>query len=208
MPYVNRQRHRIGDLHGLEWHRTPSSALISLIRDLGPDLLVGPDHGPGTVEILPAPPDAFNAALRDFASDVGLEPGGPLLQSIGTAFSSHVDRLWDAPLILESPHDELRIVEAESADGTPLGVVALERRLGGYGARISGLFTGASLAVEKEMTGFGIGRALVMARLIVDERLPTWDLDTPAYSTGGEATVLSAARALMSMAPALEIPEP
>lgn len=191
----------IGDIITPVWHVSPSENLIDLINRLGDGILAGPDRAPDDVDEDAIFATTFRNALADFAHDAGLPPGQPLAQSIGTPFANHVDSLWNERLIFESCHDELRIVEARTVDHGPLGVVALRRRAGGYGCRIVGLCTGMTLAVEREAQGLGIGKALVMARLIVDERLPTWDLDIPAYSPRGAMTVCSAAAALLEFLP-------
>ena len=203
-----RSKHEIGDVVAPTWHIAPSAEFARLLEDLGDGILAGPDRAPEDYEEDPIFAKPFGEALSDFRVDAGLVAGGPLPQSIGTPFAAYIDGLWEGRLICESPHDELRIVEAVSPEGLRLGVIALQRRAGGDGARAVGLFTGVTLAVERESQGFGIGRALVMARLLLDERLPTWDLDTPAYSVGGAETVLSAAGALRAMALSAEAATP
>ncbi len=204
-----RSKHGIGDVVPLAWHMTPTAELARLLEDLGDGILAGPDRAPEDYEEDPIFAKPFGEALSDFRVDAGLVAGGPLPQSIGTPFAAYIDGLWEGRLICESPHDELRIVEAVSPEDLGLGVIALQRRMGGDGCRATGLFTGVTLAVEREAQGFGIGRALVMARLLLDESLPTWHLDTPAYSPLGAKTVLSAAGALRAMAPSAgaEAPE-
>jgi GNAT superfamily N-acetyltransferase len=193
-----KQRHQID----WTWPIAPSLALTALLEELeGDAMLAGPGRDLDEVVIDRVFAKPFHEALQDFCVDAGI-PGEPSrLQPIGTPLEARLVEVAQGPAIAESVRDEVKIVEAFSHEDVSLGVVALQRRLGGEGWWLAGLFTGATLSVEPTIQGFGIGRALVMARLILDESLPTWDHDEPAYSPGGAATIAAARRRLLEMSP-------
>jgi len=62
--------------------------------------------------------------------------------------------------------------------------------------RVVGLYVGADLVVSDDHQGKGIGKTLVMERFLRSGWLPTWDLDTPAYTSAGEATHRAAYQSL------------
>lgn len=195
-----KQRHQIE----WTWRSAPSATLMTLLDQLDGDaLLAGPGRDLDEVVIDRVFAKPFHEALQDFCVDAGIPREPSRLQPIGTPLEARLIEIAEGPAIAESERDEVKIVEAFSHEDIPLGVVALQRRLGSEGWRLAGLFTGATLAVEPTIKGFGIGHALVMARLIMDEALPTWDHDKPAYSPGGAATIASARRRLLEMSPVL-----
>ena len=192
----------IGDAVPAQWNISPSAALLARLEDLGDRVLVGPGREADEVVYDDAFAVRFPDALQDFCVDAGIAWKKSPLQFIGNDLDRHAFSLWSGPVLVDFAHDELRIVEAVAPDGTDLGVLALGLRSGGDGATIRGLFTGSTLAVSDTYRGFGIGRALAMARLIRDEELPTWEHDKPGYSDRGAATILSAARAIARLEPA------
>jgi hypothetical protein len=179
--------------------------LMSLLEELDGDaLLAGPGRDLEEVVIDRVFAKPFHEALQDFCVDAGIPREPSRMQPIGTPLEHRLVKIAESPAIAESEIDEAKIVEVFSHEDIPLGVVALQRPAG-EGWRLSGLFTGATLAVNGTDQGFGIGHALVMARLILDEALPTWDHDKPAYSPGGVATIAVARRRLLEMSPVLNL---
>src|SRR6185312_9899215 len=64
----------------------------------------------------------------------------------------------------------------------PAGVLLL----GPDGKRVGG-YVWCDLAIDAAHQGLGLGAELVLERYLRDGGLPTWDLDTAAYSPAGEA---------------------
>lgn len=81
------------------------------------------------------------------------------------------------------------------------GLVAFSSEPASGGTRrILGLLSGCDLVVKEPYRGKGIGRALVVEALLRNGSLPVWGHDRPSYSRAGAATVLSARRAIISLA--------
>ena len=180
------------------WNIKPSKELLATLEGLqGNAILAGPHHEVSNVLIDRYFATAFPTALEDFCTDAGFPHHKSLLQPIGTSLDAWANHAWaHAERIREIPDLDACITAELPGDAS--GVVALQRRLGGEGARIVGLFTGATLCVDVPLRGFGLGRDLVMARLMVDGALPTWDHDKPSYSHGGAHVVAMARDRLLA----------
>ena len=181
------------------WHIQPSASLLAMISEMsGDQILVGPDRDPGDLDIDDVFGSTFNDALRDLMTDAGIDRGDPrvLLQAVTTPLCDYATRMFhDGELLMEVVEDELRLV------GCDFGTLLLQRMADESLARISGMFWGSTLILDpvSGLRGHGYGRDLVMARLMKDESLPTWEHDTPAYSHIGSETVKSAARAILEL---------
>lgn len=53
--------------------------------------------------------------------------------------------------------------------------------------KIVGVYLGCDLSLLPEYQGQGLGKELVLERILQDEWSPVWNLDTPAYSIAGRA---------------------
>ena len=158
--------------------------------------LCGPDGDFEDVEIDDIMASTINVALRDYCTDAGIKDLDAFLHET----LSRLDPISD--------ERDIRIVPALGPDNCDYGVLALTAD-----NRIAGVFTGPTLCVDPEMFGQGIGRRLVMERMIRDGGLPTWDHDTPGYSHAGGATILSAVhdlkiRAFVELSVLEGLPEP
>lgn len=188
-----------GHLSSRVWRCAPSEDLVARLSEMSPDqLLVGPDRDISDLEVNDIFGARFDVALRDLMQDAGIERGDPrvLLQAVTTPLCDYATRMFHgSEILMEAPEDEIRIA------GCDFGTLLLQRRADEALARISGMFWGATLVIDpvSGLRGLGYGRDLVAARLIQDERLPTWDLDTPSYSHLGALTAQSAARAILNL---------
>lgn len=106
---------------------------------------------------------------------------------------------------------------AEDAEGTRFeirvigssAILAITHPEGGSPA-LAGFYVGASLVVEDEYSGRGIGTALAGWMFVMRGGFPCWDLDEAAYSPKGESAHLSAYARLCNLpvVPSIEPIEP
>lgn len=75
------------------------------------------------------------------------------------------------------------------------------------GPELAGFYAGASLVVEDEYSGRGIGTALAGWMFIMRGGFPCWDLDEASYSPGGESVHISAYDYLCGL-PVIPVIEP
>lgn len=152
----------------------------------GDAILSGPGRDAGDAVIDPVFAVDFPIALADHCVEAGIADNSTSLEAWAGHAWSHAERLWSMPDF------DTCIIPGSSG-----GVMAL-RRDGSEGASIRGVFTGSTLCVDSRSRGLGIGRDLVVARLIQDEALPTWSHDKPGYSPAGAGAVFSARSWLMA----------
>lgn len=163
------------------WCRTPSAQLVETFRHLDPSrFLVGPGRDPDEADIDPVFHKGLPAAIGDFQADMTrFLPYAALLDFADWA----PKQVFDAEVVAEN--DSLQL----TLEQTDTGVILLEHQ--DDLVCIRGLFTGPTLAVDEDYRGFGLGRDLVAARLLVEEELPLWRHGTPAYTPAGAVTVRS-----------------
>lgn len=186
------------------WHIAPSDALLQFIEKCdGALLLSGPNRDPEDYEVDDIFASRFPVALEDLMIDAGLSRSlGDLDQQTLSPLTAFATDLWHtAGVMMEVPAENLRIVSCdfgvlllrgpEAVDDLPADDPAPVSH-----ARIVGMFWGHTLILDPQsgLTGLGYGRDLAAARMLLDDGLPTWDLDTPAYSHAGAAAIFSAAR--------------
>jgi GNAT superfamily N-acetyltransferase len=70
--------------------------------------------------------------------------------------------------------------------------------------KIVGLLLKPDLVVDRTYRGFGIGRALIAAELLLTGGIPTWEHDKPGYSPAGAATVRAGVDLARTLSPAPE----
>lgn len=182
------------------WHVAPTAALKTLVAGLDDEtILSGPDgRNPRHYEISSCFASSFRSALDDFMTDMEIAPGEPgtLQQAIHSPLNRFASQAWETgQLFMDAPDDDIRIV------GCDMGVLLLRKMSDPDHARISGLFCGSTLVIDRfdNLRFFGLGRDLVIARMIQDEWLPTWDHDKPGYSDAGAMTVRAARHEIAAM---------
>lgn len=181
------------------WRTGPSAGLASLMSRLTDDsILSGPDRAPDDYYVDDILASTFKEALNDLMVDHEIDPQieGYLPQAINQPLNAFASDLFhNGQVLLEVPQDEIRIVSCET------GVLLLQSMAHTQHAKICGMLSGSTLAIDpiSGLRGLGYGRDLVIARLIQDEALPTWDHDKPGYSYAGAQTVRAAHSALLSM---------
>lgn len=179
---------------GLYWREAPSRDLVALLDRCDADhVLVGPGRDPDGAEISTVFAARFKTALADLEDDLGM-PGRS-----GSSLEGWGRRTLDELPVAVSGDARIRIAPAISEDMVPVGVVLLEKDARLETPRIKGVFTGPTLCLDRAWRGRGYGSALVAARLIMDEWLPTWDHDTPGYSPAGAATARAGAKMVLGM---------
>lgn len=143
------------------------------------EFLAGPHHDPDRIDIDPVFAKSVEAILVDWGWD---------------AFGRFVSPVEAEALLTDPfPGDDGLRFEAEPEG---LGVIAIA------GGRVVGVYLGCDLAVQPEWRGQGIGARLVAMRFAADGCLPTWSLDTPAYTPAGLAAHKSAFRSIFRTEPA------
>jgi len=178
-----------------------SPEFCRMMLQIYPDkVLTGPDRDEDDVDIDPIMGATFQTAMEDFCSDAEILRVDPEL----TADSPEIRYVTNTRLAREETLLSLpgggRVVKAISSDGTYIGVAAITPREEDPDTfRLAGLFTGCALCVSGPMRGRGIGKALVIARFLLDEELPTWDHDTPGYSPGGADLIENTAEDLAEL---------
>lgn len=179
----------------LEWRVAPTHGVRALIEDLDDDqLLVGPDRDPDEAEIDPIFATSYDQAVKDLRSDLGIGEDDEETFGAWIRTACSVD-----PLAL-SADGFVRIVPAVSDKAGVIGVVLADVSEDAETPRLLGAFTGPTLCLAPDKRGAGLGAALVAARLMEDEELPTWDHDTPGYSPAGAGAVATAARLVLDLA--------
>lgn len=183
-----------------------SSGFVDMILALENEkFLCGPDGDPKSVVIDDVfgrddglPDGYFARSIQDFCVEAQIERDrvSSLIQ-VTTPLYDYVARfVGNQPPILELDRGYMKIVPATLPDSVSIGVMAVSQGPMAPGLNtwsgLEGLSIGASLSVTKNMRYFGIGRALVVARLLSDEQLPTWEHDKPGYSYAGAAVVKNA----------------
>lgn len=183
---------------------TPSPRFLELLEGLDEDMiLVGPGGDPDQVLMDDILGKDFKTCLQQYMQDAGIEqtPAGILTQAVTTPIDLYINsKMVSREAIWDIPDVEIIIVPTEDATGVETGVAALLQRSTQGQYRIAGLFHGCDLSVDPLYQGYGIGTALVAARLLRDEALPTWDHDRPGYSHAGAETVRRALTTLQIMA--------
>lgn len=181
------------------WHAEPSKALLDMLEGMtDQSILSGPDRVPDDFEISDILAGSWKSALQDFMLDNNIShpDDGTLVGSVNSPLERFSSELFKAGRILmDVPEDEARIIAAES------GMLLLQKCADWDRAELIGMFWGSTLIIDpiSNIRGNGYGRDLVMARLFEDEALPTWDHDTPGYSTAGAQTIRSARRRLVEL---------
>lgn len=179
-----------------------SSEFCRMMLQIYPDqVLTGPDRDEDDVDIDPIMGATFLTAMEDFCvdaeiprTDPTLTPDSPEIRAVTS------QRLAREEALLSIPGGG-RVVRARSTEGRYIGVAAImPREEDPETFRLAGLFTGCTLCVNGPMRGRGIGKALVIARFILDGELPTWDHDTPGYSPAGASVIENAASELTDLA--------
>jgi GNAT superfamily N-acetyltransferase len=139
---------------------------------------------------------SYKLVCQDYFNSVGvsLETGGALFQARNTPTWNYVQsHLVGQEAILSNNELGVKIVDLIDQDGAVCGLAALlDTQIGDDTYRIRGLLYGSTLVVDPLYRNFGIGKQLVLARMLTCGDLPTWDHDTPGYSYGGAETVKSA----------------
>jgi hypothetical protein len=151
--------------------------------------LSGPDRDGTGLDIEDVFAKEFAGVIADWMSDAGAEdaePGAFMAQAIADA-EGRVD------------HGGFHVAEVPDP---AWGVMAI------MDGEVVGLYVGSDLVVREDCRGQGIGRALVAERYKRFGDLPTWNLDTPAYSNAGEAAHRSAFRLLRQEAEMAAAPAP
>ncbi|MCW3782552.1 hypothetical protein [Defluviimonas salinarum] len=176
---------RAGDKQRLE---TLEAEFSGLEEDA---FLAGPDRDAGDLDIDAIFATPWRDVFQDLAWDVGLAAApDKVVQAWLQGLLAGDGRLPDRPGIAGIAFCEAR----EAGTGDPLGIVAVD--ITGPEPVLAGSYTGAQLGVSDAHRGRGIAARLVMERFLLFGTLPTWDLDTPAYSPGGEAAHLAGFRLL------------
>lgn len=168
---------------------TPSKPFMESLADLDEvSVLHGPYHEPDAVVIDPVMGHRFDTALADFCVDAGLSADA----ATNGELTDYVDRLMaDRAAIGRLPSGEI-LFAAPGPYGWDIGVIGVCPEAEGTGPQIVGLFTGANLCVAPDHRGRGLGRALTITRMLMDEGLPTWEHDSPCYSPEGARLISSA----------------
>lgn len=164
-------------------------------------ILSGPGRDADDIFIDPIFAATFPKAMEDFCADAEIQrvvseltPHSPEIH-----LETNGNMAWREPILLLP--DGGRVVEALATDGHPIGVAAIMPREDDINTfQLAGLFTGSALCVNDPMRGHGIGKALVIARFLLDEELPTWEHDTPAYSPAGAGLIVHVASGLADLA--------
>jgi len=179
-----------------------SNNFCEMMLQIYPDqVLMGPDRDEDDVDIDPIMAATFQTAMEDFCTDAEILRNGLKITPGSPEMRATVDNVLSKEEPLLTTSDGTRIVKAYAKDGYSIGVAAIAPREEKPGAfRLAGLFTGCTLCVNGPERGRGIGKALVMARFILDGDLPTWEHDTPGYSPAGAGVIEDAASDLAEIA--------
>lgn len=78
------------------------------------------------------------------------------------------------------------------ADGYTFEAVKSGVVLRSPSGELVGGYLSCDLALDDEHQGLGLGAEIIIEYFLRNDNIPTWDLDTPAYSPAGEAAHVSA----------------
>lgn len=153
---------------------SPSHDFVETVGTLDVvSVLHGPFNDPGRVVIDPCMGHDFREIHAEYLRVHG--PGaGP-------------ERPFSGDLLAEIP-GVARILASNDAQGMNLGTIALTPGKDDP-PQMLGLFHGPDLCVRPSSRGRGIGHALVLTRMLIEEGLPTWDHDKPGYTPAGARVV-------------------
>lgn len=147
------------------------------------DFLTGPGFSEQDLDIDPVFAKPWGDVLQDAMTDLGI-PDTRLLRDWAIETLQRRPGLQSLMAVYG-----VAICEAADSSGFVIGVAAIDLRPGEE--TIAGLYTGCQLGVCDAWRRRGIGSHLVKERFLMDGALPTWSLDSPAYSPGGRAAHLS-----------------
>lgn len=162
--------------------------LEAALADLGEtEFLHGPDHEAEDLDIDPIFATRWEVVLDDAILSLGLQQAdrGQLI-----SWCRHLA----SEALLETADDNVLMCLAEDAAGLDCGIVAISTL--SEEPVVIGLYIGCQLGVADDWRGRGIAAHLVKHRFLRDRELPTWSLDTPAYSPGGQAAHVAGYRLL------------
>lgn len=170
-------------MDGLASRLAPHAGLIASLDET--TILVGPEGDARRLAIDDVFGKPANIILKEFYVDDAI-PRSELLA-----------RRAELKVIFNSHHDRQGVIHLPltgGEEGCSYGVLAFDctARL------IAGAYIGHDLGVSERYRGQGIGRQLVVERLILDGSLPEWESDKPGYSRAGAAAHLSALRRMQS----------
>jgi GNAT superfamily N-acetyltransferase len=192
----------------MSWKSGPGLAQPQQVPQISDEeLLCGPGVDPARVHIWDGFAKPFETSLQELAESVGRTDwgSGPMIQQVTSPLRAWIaETLSPQPALLETTgQDEVRIVPILSPERNEIGLAALILTPNDD-ERIVGLLLRPDLAVERSYRGFGIGRALIAAELLLTGGIPTWEHDKPGYSPAGAATVRAGIELARTMAPVPE----
>ncbi len=169
-----------------------SSEFLEEILESGDEtgFLVGPYHSRDALYIHPVFATRWDYVLNGVLEALDL-PDDP--STVSGYISDMVLETGELEYLQLS--DPVLLLEAHNSDHILQGIIAVTR-CSRSGLGIVGAYIGTQLGVADHWRHCGIGSALVRRRIKTFGELPTWSLDTPAYSEGGRATHLCAFRAM------------
>lgn len=192
----------------ISWKSGPGLSQPQQVPEISDEeLLCGPGGDPARVHIWDGFSKPFETSLQELAESVGRTDWGtgPMIQQVTSPLRAWIaETLSPQTCLLETTgQEEVRIVPVPGPDGTEIGLAAL-MRTPNDDERIVGLLLRPDLVVDKLHRGFGIGRALIAAELLLTGGIPTWEHDKPGYSPGGAATVRAGVDLARTLAPTPE----
>ncbi|WP_375263687.1 GNAT family N-acetyltransferase [Palleronia sp.] len=168
---------------GLAARLAPFADLVASLDET--TILVGPEGDPHRLAIDDVFGKPTNIILKEFYVDEALSRDEllPRRAELKRIFNSHHDRQGVIYLPLTG-----------GEEGGSCGVLAFDctARL------IAGAYIGHDLGVSERYRGQGIGRQLVIERLILDGSLPEWESDKPGYSRAGVGAHRAALREMQA----------
>lgn len=183
----------------------PAGSSSKTCPDIPDDMaLCGPGGEPGRVLVIASGGRPFESLLRELCHSLNIPEGkkGALPQHVGSPIRDWIDlHLATEDPILVSDEGFHRIVAINPRDTGCYALAALTMTPSDN-FRICGLFIGENLAVDPVMSGLGIGKGLIAARLIHKGDLPTWDREDAVVNHAGEATILGGLALARRLAPA------